>query len=223
MRDWRSDGCCYDWQPLMCFLIAYEVVIREYLFQTWFKHTWLTRSHHLCKKYYGAVCLFSSFWYRLLVSVVRISLLLTVTAFRMRTFKAVTSIYPCVCMHVCLCVSLGKSRQWDPWLQRPSCHSKSQSHLWHWAPWSYYLWTFVHHLPGWERGETRECGRGKHTDRMLLFLHARQPYAHTVVCIKRRHICHTIHCFAEFSFSGTKKWKKSECTDCERFLFVMPW
>lgn len=75
-----------------------------------------------------------------------------------------------MCAHLSLFVSLGKSRQWDPWLQRPSCHSKSQSHLWHWAPRSYYLWTYVHHLPGWERGETRECGRGKHTDCVLLIV-----------------------------------------------------
>lgn len=76
-----------------------------------------------------------------------------------------------LCVYACLSlfVSLGKSRQWDPWLPRPSCHSKSQSHLWHWAPWSYYLWTFVHHLPGWEGGERREFGRGKHTDAMHLF------------------------------------------------------
>lgn len=85
----------------------------------------------------------------------------------------------CVLACLSLFVSLGKSRQWDPWLQRPSCHSKSQSHLWHWAPRSYYLWTFVHHLPGRERGETRECGRGKHTDRMRLFLHVCHLYAHT--------------------------------------------
>lgn len=83
-----------------------------------------------------------------------------------------------VCACLSLFFSLGKSRQWDPWLQRPSCHSKSQSHLWHWAPWSYYLWTYVHHLPGWERGETRECGRGKHTGCMLLFLHACYCCAH---------------------------------------------
>lgn len=110
-------------------------------------------------------------------------------------------------MYACLSlfVSLGKSRQWDPWLQRPSCHSKSQSHLWHWAPWSYNLWTFVHHLPGWERGETRECGRGKHTVRMPLFLHALQPYAHTVLCIKRRNIPHMILCFAAFSSRRTKQ------------------
>lgn len=93
-------------------------------------------------------------------------------------FTVVISIYPCVYACLSLFVSLGKSRQWDPWLQRPSCHSKSQSHLWHWAPWSYYLWTFVHHFPGWERGETRECGRGKHTDRMHLFLHACHLCAH---------------------------------------------
>lgn len=97
----------------------------------------------------------------------------------------------CVCLHgLSLFVSLGKSRQWDPWLQRPSCHSKSQSHLWHWAPWSYYLWALVHHLPGWERGKARECGRGKLVDRMLLSLHACRPYAHTVLCIKGRNIPH---------------------------------
>ena len=89
----------------------------------------------------------------------------------------------CVCMFV-LFVSLGKSRQWDPWLPRPSCHSKSQSHLWHWAPWSYYVWTFVHHLPGWERRETRECGRGKHSGRMHFFLHAWRLNAQAVLCIK---------------------------------------
>lgn len=71
----------------------------------------------------------------------------------------------CLSVYVCF-VSVGKSRQWDPWLQRPSCNSKSQSHLWHWAPWSNYLWAPVHHLLGWQRRETRECGRGKHTDRM---------------------------------------------------------
>lgn len=89
-------------------------------------------------------------------------------------------------MYACLFlfVSLGKSRQWDPWLPRPSCHSKSQSHLWHWAPWSYYVWTFVHHLPGWERRETRECGRGKHSGRMHFFLHAWRLNAQTVLCIK---------------------------------------
>lgn len=32
---------------------AYAVIIREYLFQTWFKHTWLTGSHDLCKKCCG--------------------------------------------------------------------------------------------------------------------------------------------------------------------------
>lgn len=100
-----------------------------------------------------------------------------------------------VCTCLSLFVSLGKSRQWDPWLQRPSCYSKSQSHLWHWAPWSYYLWTYVHHLPGWERGETRECGRGKYTDCMLLFLHAHYLCAHTVLCIKR-YVLQIILCFA---------------------------
>lgn len=65
-----------------------------------------------------------------------------------------------------LFISVGKSRQWDPWLQRPSCNSKSQSHLWHWAAWSYYLWAPIHHLLGWQRRKTRECGRGKCTDRM---------------------------------------------------------
>lgn len=30
-------------------LAAYEVIVREYLFPTWFKHTWLTGSHNLCK------------------------------------------------------------------------------------------------------------------------------------------------------------------------------
>lgn len=79
-----------------------------------------------------------------------------------------------MCARLSLFVSLGKSRQWDPWLQRPSCHSKSQSHLWHWAPRSYYLWTYVHHLPGWERGETRECGRGKHTDCVLLIVRTKK-------------------------------------------------
>jgi len=34
----------------LCFLAVYEVVFREYLFQTWFKHTWLTGSHDLCEK-----------------------------------------------------------------------------------------------------------------------------------------------------------------------------
>lgn len=106
---------------------------------------------------------------------------------------------------MCVFVSLGKSRQWDPWLQRPSCHSKSQSHLWHWAPRSYYLWTFVHHLPGWERREKRECGRGKHTVRMPPFLHARLPYAHTVLCIKRtEQYCSCDPCFAEFCSSRIK-------------------
>lgn len=141
--------------------------------------------------------------------------------FRIRTFKAVTSIYPCVCMHVCLYVSLGKSRQWDPWLQRPSCHPKSQSHLWHWAPWSYYLWTFVHHLPGWERGETRECGRGKHTNRMPLFLHASQPYAHTVMCIKRRIFPHMILCFAGFSLSRTKQGRSMNALTVRDFFHAM--
>lgn len=106
-------------------------------------------------------------------------------------------------MHVLsLFVSLGKSRQWDPWLQRPSCHSKSQSHLWHWAPWPYYLWTLVHHLPGWERGETRECGRGKHTGRMPLPLHA--PYA-------GRSIPHLILCFCWVFFLLKNKRRKEHC------------
>lgn len=90
-----------------------------------------------------------------------------------------------------LCVSLGKSRQWDPWLQRPSCNSKSQSHLWHWAPWSYYLWAPVHHLLGWQRRETRECGRGKHTDRM-----------HPSACTPNA--C-TIGCVSSFISNQTKK------------------
>lgn len=45
------DSGCRFLTMLLCFLTAYEVVVWEYLFQTWFKHTWLTRSHHLCKKW----------------------------------------------------------------------------------------------------------------------------------------------------------------------------
>lgn len=113
----------------------------------------------------------------------------------------------CVLACLSLFVSLGKSRQWDPWLQRPSCHSKSQSHLWHWASRSHYLWTFVHHLPGRERGETRECGRGKRTDRMRLFLHVCHLYAHTST-EKYLYIIKMSLCFAELSSSRIFHMKK---------------
>lgn len=77
------------------FLIAYEVVVREYLFQTWFKHTWLTGSHHLCKTCHGVTARLSSPNFPVLDC-----------CLMFRTFcKVVISIYPCVCMHVCLYLS----------------------------------------------------------------------------------------------------------------------
>lgn len=153
-------------QMLLCFLTAYEVVVWEYLFQTWFKRTWLTRSHHLCKKWAvfshaacPAGCFSHNFpFHYLFYSEIELCL-----------GSTVTSIYPGACLYMyvlSLFISVGKSRQWDPWLQRPSCNSKSQSHLWHWTAWSYYLWAPIHHLLGWQRRKTRECGRGKYTDRM---------------------------------------------------------
>lgn len=42
-------GVTADGPSCVSSLAAYEVVVREYLFPTWFKHTWLTGSHHLCK------------------------------------------------------------------------------------------------------------------------------------------------------------------------------
>lgn len=93
-----------------------------------------------------------------------------------------------------LFVSVGKSRQWDPWLQRPSCHSKSQSHLWHWTPRSYYVWTHVLHLPGWERREARECGRGK------CRLHASPPACKEPVT-KITHSLGLIYFLSDFFFN----------------------
>lgn len=166
---------------VLFFVTAYEVIVREYLFQTWFKHTWLTWSHHLCEKwaffFHAAcpACLFSQ----------KFSVFDSCYIEKYNFIEVVTSIYPCVCLCVYVlswCVSVGKSRQWDPWLQRPSCNSKSQSHLWHWAPWSNYLWAPVHHLLGWQRRETRECGRGKqHRPHASFYVHAK--HMHVRLCV----------------------------------------